>query len=148
MRTENYEHLLEELTSILVERRFQARDLKLRTMHDLGLSVLTSPLYEGNTAALLRQLSDDLPVGRSEFYASVQFAQAVPDVEGFLSAHADKRLSWAQVKRDLLPENPTPRLEVDRHAARAFSLSMVGEPWTEAAHAELSKLIGLTSFPP
>lgn len=145
----DYECLLEECEALLVERRVQARDLKIITMHDLGSAVLQSPVYEGNAAALLRRLAAELPVGRSEFYASIQFAQAHPDVNVFLSAHADgKRLSWAGVKRELLPENPQPSAPIDRPAARAYSLSMVGEVWTAADHACLAGLIGLTADPP
>jgi len=141
----NYQYLLDDLQAILVERRYQARELKIRTMHEVGQSVLTSPLYEGNAAPLLRRLGQDLALGRSELYACIQFAQAEPDLEQFLSAHADgKVLSWATVKRQLLPANPQAPVAVDRPAARAYSLSQVGAVWSREQHEALCQRLGLT----
>ena len=138
----DFDYLQEELNAILVERAFQARSLKLMTMHELGLAVLTSPLYEGNRAALLRDLAHVLPIGRTEFYAAIQFAEQHPDLEAFMSAHADKRLSWAQVKRSLLPANPAPRMPIDRRAAAGFSKAAIGTVWTERDHAHIKELLG------
>lgn len=110
--------LIEEIRSILAERKFAAGMEMIEMRHEIGKAILSNPLYAKNKKGqgkLLAQIVAEVGLQDRSLRYCIEFAQKYPKIETALqTVQADKKLpAWRDIVRELPSgehERPEPEL--------------------------------------
>ena len=95
-----YQALVEDCKSILVERIFNAREERIRAYHEVGERVIAAKDIV-STDVDKERLAQDLEISVRSLYRAIQFAEQYPDVEKLFKSQG-KALSWGKIANQLL----------------------------------------------
>ena len=102
-----YPSLLDDCQNIVVETQFASQWTLVEGYHMLGKRIRgESGIRETQISALIDRLSTDMGKSQRSLWYSVQFFDKFPDLN---LLPVGKNLTWRNICRELLPENPQPK---------------------------------------
>ena len=110
--SDEYGALIEECQAIITEGVFNYRMERILTYGRLGERIVEDSLYKkygkGNSD-FLEGVSQDIGIGQSDLYRSIQFYEKFkivsPDSENWSKFKEGKNISWSKIKINYLPSN-------------------------------------------
>jgi hypothetical protein len=114
--TEQFNHLAEEITAIIAQRKFSAGMELLEMRHEIGRAILDNPLYEKNKKGqgeLLQRVANSVGLGERSLRYCVEFAQKWPSFKKFMEEYGGnhKLPQWREVVRRELPSGKKESVE-------------------------------------
>ena len=104
-QTEEYDALIEDLKSILVEGVYASRWRLIETYHQLGMRILEDASFQkhakGNESSFLPHVAGIIGISERTLYRAIQFAEKYPIIEKLPEG---KNISWTKIIRKYLPE--------------------------------------------
>src|SRR3990167_10309526 len=110
-KTDEYEALIVDLKSILVEGVWASRWRLIETYHQIGTRILEDDNFQkhakGNESSFLPHMAGIIGISERTLYRTIQFAEKYPIIEKLPEG---KNISWTKIIRKYLPE-PKDKIE-------------------------------------
>ena len=149
-------NLLEDLRSILTERKFNLQFELICLKWEVGERIVTDPDYRRSTGAeksFVKMVAAALGISATDAYYCVQFYVQYPELSPSTNVNTlnecfpmkGKALTWTYIRDHCLPkgtgtEDTPPKLR-RVELVEAYSRQCIGSPWTLAQHAALMALL-------
>ncbi len=140
LNQEWYESLIEDLSSLKVEKNFSSRWSILEFYHELGTRLINERIrFEESgidEASSTKRVSQSLSMTQRSVQLAIQFAQKYPDINELPDG---KAISWHRIVKDYLPEKkeklPLPQLP----ATNTLQERIIKHSLTLAQNAKVTK---------
>ena len=129
-----YETLVDECKAIITETMFVSRYALIEGKHQVGERICNDSEYKKIAGgrgkhSILKQLFQDIGIGRSEGYACVSFFEKFPKLSGALDSFKEqKNISWNKIVQNYLPK-PKEEKEIIRLPEGEFNVIYADPPW-------------------
>ena len=126
-----YKHLVDQCKAIIIERTFRSRIEIVEGKHELGELICTDKNFKklpGSKDANLKELFDNIGIGRSDGYYCVQFYEKYPKLSTLVDRLEKQEVVWYKIRDIYLPAPKVNKAEIEYPKGK-YQIIYCDPPW-------------------